>query len=120
MRSIRRNAAGGTAAADRNPPVPIRSPCYKRAPKDIPVNRTLNKGGHPMRHADRLNFMCGVAVVAAIVLSAAPSRAQTADPNSAPNTVPSRRRLGEAADGARLRLDHRPQCRSRRQEHVDL
>ena len=39
-----------------------------------------------MRHADRLNLMCGVAVVAAIMLSAAPSRAQTADPNSAPNT----------------------------------
>jgi sugar lactone lactonase YvrE len=39
-----------------------------------------------MRHANRLNLMCGVAVVAAIMLSAAPSRAQTADPNSAPNT----------------------------------
>jgi sugar lactone lactonase YvrE len=37
-----------------------------------------------MRHVDRL--MCGVAVVAAIVMSAAPSHAQTADPNSAPNT----------------------------------
>jgi sugar lactone lactonase YvrE len=39
-----------------------------------------------MRLADRLNLMCGVAVVAAIMLSAAPSRAQTADPNAAPNT----------------------------------
>jgi sugar lactone lactonase YvrE len=39
-----------------------------------------------MRHADRLNLMCGVAVVAAIMLSAAPGRAQTTDPNSAPNT----------------------------------
>ena len=37
-----------------------------------------------MRHVDRL--MCGAAVVAAIMLSVAPSRAQTADPNSAPNT----------------------------------
>jgi sugar lactone lactonase YvrE len=39
-----------------------------------------------MRLADRLNLMCGLAVVAAIMLSAAPSRAQTADPNAAPNT----------------------------------
>jgi sugar lactone lactonase YvrE len=37
-----------------------------------------------MRHVDRL--MSGVAVAAAIVMSAAPSYAQTADPNSAPNT----------------------------------
>jgi sugar lactone lactonase YvrE len=39
-----------------------------------------------MRHAHRQNLMCGVAVVAAIVMSAIPSHAQTADPNSAPNT----------------------------------
>jgi sugar lactone lactonase YvrE len=39
-----------------------------------------------MRHEDRLSLMCGVAIVAAIMLSAAPGRAQTADPNSAPNT----------------------------------
>jgi sugar lactone lactonase YvrE len=39
-----------------------------------------------MRLADRLNLMCGVAIVAATVMSAAPSRAQTADPNAAPNT----------------------------------
>src|SRR5437763_385376 len=66
-------------------PAACRSPCYKQAPKDTPINRT-NKGGQPMRHGDRLNLMCGAAVVAAIMLSAAPGRAQTADPNSAPNT----------------------------------
>jgi hypothetical protein len=39
-----------------------------------------------MRHADRVKLLCGIAVVAAIAMSAVPSFAQTnPDPNSAPN-----------------------------------
>ena len=39
-----------------------------------------------MRHADRVKLLCGIAVVAAITVSAAPALAQTnPDPNSAPN-----------------------------------